>query len=192
METVPQKSHLLHGLLGKTCHRVYVTRTYCLSKHEVFTIPVAFSFAILVIFNTFSSVFKKRYRLVRCHISKKSFRAECQCFPCKQKSTADILNNAMWCFYWPQASKRQIKCQPDVESSQMQLLSCISLLVLHLHQCCHFRRESIHQQKMLTFGREQRPTGHIKFLQGILKRKHAHGFIQIKSLMTLLCTFFIY
>lgn len=64
----------------------------CLSKHKVFTIPMAFSFAILVNFNTFSCVFKKRYRLVRCHIWKKSFSAECQCFPCKQKSTADILN----------------------------------------------------------------------------------------------------
>lgn len=53
---------------------------------------MAFSFAILVKFNTFSSVFKKRYGLVGCHVSKKSFSAECQCFPCKQKSTADTLN----------------------------------------------------------------------------------------------------
>lgn len=154
MKTVSQKSCLLHGLLGKTCHHVYVTRTYCLNKHKVFTIPMAFSFAILVKFNTFSSVFKKRYRLVGCHIWKKSFSAECQCFPCKQKKHSWYSEHAMWCSYWPQPSKRQIKCQSGVESSQMQLLNCISLLVFHMHLQFH---ASSSNASMLPFQQREYP-----------------------------------
>lgn len=152
MKTAPQKSCLLHGLLGKTCHHVYVTRTYCFSKHKVFTIPMAPSFTVLAIFNTFPSVFKKRYGLVRYHTWKKSVSM----LPLQTEKHSWYSEHAMWCFYWSQPSKRQVKGQLDVGSSQMQLLSSISLLVLHLHLQFHASSPAMqpfqHREHPLTKG----------------------------------------